>query len=125
MGVVEGMYLDDALAQYGHGFRELGEGEGQLVARVAREWDAVLKLGYANVVVCTHGGVITRFVKHLYEERGYGLHESLTREDLKVPFNTSITVVDYDWEKGVGKIQCFGNTAHLGGNFEVKEQLLR
>lgn len=125
MGIAEGMYLKDALAQYGQGFRNLGEKEHELVKRVESEWDSLLKLNHKNVLVCTHGGVITRFINHLYVDRKYELHESITQLDLKVPFNTSISVIDYDNETGLGKIQTFGNTLHLGGNFEVKDQQLR
>ncbi|RLV91249.1 Broad-specificity phosphatase [Spathaspora sp. JA1] len=125
MGNCEGMYLKDALAQYGPGFRNLGEKEEELCARVELEWNRISKLTHKNVLICTHGGVITRFTNYLYSNLKYDLDESLTVQDLKVPFNTSITIIDINKETKTGKIQQFGNTVHLGGNFEVKEQLLR
>ncbi|EGW34648.1 uncharacterized protein SPAPADRAFT_130940 [Spathaspora passalidarum NRRL Y-27907] len=125
MGHCEGMYLKDALAQFGPAFRNLGEKEEELCARVETEWNTISKLNHKNVLVCTHGGVITRFTNFLYTNMQYELDESITPHDLKVPFNTSITVIDINKKTNTGKIQQFGNTVHLGGNFEVKDQLLR
>lgn len=125
MGKVQGMYLKDALETYGPGFRNLGEKEGDLCIRVEKEWNNLVDQDYNNVIFCTHGGVITRFTKYLNETLGYSLSNKLTPADLKVPFNTSITVVDVNKKTKSGIIQDFGNTLHLGGQFEVKEQMLR
>lgn len=125
MGKVQGMYLKDALETYGPGFRNLGEKEGDLCNRVEKEWMNLVDQDYNNVIFCTHGGVITRFTKYLHETLGYSLSNKLTPADLKVPFNTSITVVDVNKKTKQGIIQDFGNTLHLGGQFEVKEQMLR
>ena len=125
MGKVEGMYLKDALEKYGPGFRNLGEKEGALCKRVEKEWNEIIEQGHNNVLVCTHGGVITRFISYLYKELGYELNNKLTPDDLKVPFNTSVSVIDVEKKTKKGVIQAFGNTLHLGGNFEVKDQLLR
>ncbi|MCP8719846.1 MAG: histidine phosphatase family protein [Asgard group archaeon] len=125
MGKVQGMYLKDALETYGPGFRNLGEKEAELCARVGKEWLDLVDQDYSNVIFCTHGDVITRFTKYLHETLGYKLNNKLTPADLKVPFNTSITVVDVNKKSKEGIIQDFGNTLHLGGQFEVKEQMLR
>ncbi|EMG45981.1 hypothetical protein SBY92_005492 [Candida maltosa Xu316] len=126
MGKVEGMYLKDALEIYGPGFRNLGEKEEDLCKRVAKEWTELIdNEEHSNVILCTHGGVITRFTNYLYQTLGYSLNSKLRPEDLKVPFNTSITVVDVNKKTKEGTIQDFGNTLHLGGQFEVKEQMLR
>lgn len=129
MGVVQGMYLKDALAQYGADFKNLGETKDELTSRVELEFNNALKLSehnkFKNVAICTHGGVLTAFMNYLYENKNFQLGNQLTRENLRVPFNTSISVVDYDFSSKQGTIQTFGNTDHLGGQFEVKDQLLR
>lgn len=129
MGVVQGMPLLEALAQFGPDFKNLGEKSDALLARVADEWDLLFKKsiteGHLNTIVCTHGGVITGFINHLHSSKGYILAEGLTKADLKVPYNTSVSVIDLDKTSGKGIIRKFGNTEHLGGHFEVKNQLLR
>ncbi|KAL1574998.1 hypothetical protein MG5_00041 [Candida albicans P57072] len=125
MGKVEGMYLKDALEKYGPGFRNLGEKEDALCKRVEKEWNEIIEQNYHNVLICTHGGVITRFINYLHKDLGYKLNNKLTPDNLKVPFNTSVSVIDVEKNTKRGVIQAFGNTLHLGGNFEVKDQLLR
>lgn len=129
MGPVQGMKMQEAIAQYGHDFRNLGEKEHELVERVGSVWGQISKRAVAenslNVCVCTHGGVITTFINHLHSSRNYKLAEGLLKSDLKVPFNTSVAVIDLDKESGAGIIQKFGVTEHLGGHFEVKNQELR
>ena len=129
MGEVEGLKITDAIAQYGEkNFRNLGEQLPMIVARVSRKWDYVVNDSidndYKNYILCSHGGVITAFTNHLHD-LGYLLEEGLTKEKLKVPFNTSVTVVDIDKSTKEGHIVMFGDTEHLGGQFEVKNQLLR
>lgn len=126
MGEVQGMYWKDASAKYGDDLRNMGEKTEPFIARVEQEWNLILKQQQClNVAVCTHGGVITTFVNYLHDKKGYSLGEGLTREKLKVPYNTSVTVIDINKETKSGKIQIFGNTDHLGAQFEVKEQGLR
>ncbi|KAK6457497.1 putative phosphoglycerate mutase [Scheffersomyces xylosifermentans] len=127
MGIVQGMYLKDALAQFGENFRNMGETKAQLLSRIETEWSRIIKQNNhnKNVLVCTHGGVITGFTNHLYKDRQYKLHNDLTAKDLRVPFNTSVTIIDINKETNEGTIQTFGNTAHLGGQFEVADQRLR
>lgn len=129
MGPVQGMNIVDAKEKYGAQFKQMGEKEHELRSRVQEEWDLLVKKAeaedYTNVLVCTHGGVITSFSNHLYNAKGYSLGEGLKEENLKVPFNTSITVVDVDKSTKEGIIQKFGVTEHLGGHFEVKNQDLR
>lgn len=129
MGPVQGMKIEDAIEQFGPDFRNLGEKEHELLARVESVWTQIYKKAVAedhlNTCVCTHGGVITGFINHLYDNRNYKLADVLVKFDLKVPFNTSIAVIDLDKETGAGTIQKFGVTEHLGGHFEVKNQLLR
>ncbi|CAG90412.2 DEHA2G09130p [Debaryomyces hansenii CBS767] len=129
MGAVQGMYLKDALAKYGENFRNMGESKEDFLVRVDSEWDRIVKLSetkkYSNYGICTHGGVITAFINYLYDIKKYNLSSSLKPEDLKVPFNTSVSVIDINKQDGRGIIQIFGNTDHLGAQLEVKEQLLR
>ncbi|KAG2731891.1 hypothetical protein G9P44_005478 [Scheffersomyces stipitis] len=127
MGVVQGMYLKDALAKYGENFRNMGETKVQLLRRIDEEWQHVIKSNRnsKNVLLCTHGGVITGFTNYLYKDKKYQLSKFLEPHDLKVPFNTSVTVIDINKDTSHGTIQTFGNTSHLGGQFEVKDQRLR
>lgn len=129
MGPAQGMRIQDAIDQYGTDFRNLGEKEHELLARVDSVWTQIYKLAvsenHLNTCVCTHGGVITTFINHLYDSKKYELAEGLVKADLKVPFNTSIAIIDIDKTTGAGTIQKFGVTEHLGGHFEVKNQLLR
>lgn len=129
MGDVQGMHVQDALDKYGPNFKSVGELLDQLCERVSRVWDQTFKKavadGHMNSVVCTHGGVIRAFINYLYDHRGYNLVEGMTKDDLRVPFNTSITVVDLDKTTGEGLIRCFGLTEHLGGHFLVSNQQLR
>lgn len=126
MGEVQGMYLKDAREKYGDKFRNMGEQNSPFISRVEKEWNLILKqVQCLNLLVCTHGGVITTFVNYLHEKKGYSLSEGLTQERLKVPYNTSVTVIDINKATKHGTIQIFGNTDHLGAQFEVKEQSLR
>lgn len=130
MGPVEGMFLKDALAKYGPDFKSLGETRDELLDRIYNKWDEVIDLSitnnYKNVIIVTHGGVITNFVNHLYSDSNYKLSDLITLESLKVPFNTSVTIVDINKEdKTDGTIVLFGDTSHLGKQLFVKDQLLR
>lgn len=128
MGKAQGLPLSEALEKYGVNFRNLGESESELIARASAAYDGLLKqahmVGHRNVLMCTHGGWITTFVNHLHAWRHYALAEGLTKQDLRVPFNTSVTVIDVD-RSGQGTIQKFGVTEHLGANLTVQDQLLR
>lgn len=126
MGECQGMYLTDALAKYGTNFRNIGEAKADFIDRIEKEWNYLIQHNPSsrNVAICTHGGVVTGFLNHLYQ-CGYGLLDLLREENLKVPFNTLIAVVDINRTLEKGVIQTFGNTDHLGAQFEVKEQLLR
>lgn len=129
MGVLEGMYITDARAKYGADFRNIGEKRDSLVARVWSVWDRLIHSArdekWRNMVFCTHGGVVTAFVNYLHAEKGYVLSEKLTPESLRVPFNTSVLIIDIDLQTKEGIIRDFGNTDHLGGHFTVKDQDLR
>ncbi|KAK6461965.1 putative phosphoglycerate mutase [Scheffersomyces coipomensis] len=127
MGIVQGMHISEALSKYGHDFKNLGETKDELITRVENEWNNIISRNenHKNVIICTHGGVITGFVNHLYSYRNYKLNVNLHPHDLKVPFNTSVSTIDINKTNGEGIIQTFGNTNHLGGQFEVKDQLLR
>lgn len=129
MGPVQGMLINEAKAQYGPDFKNMGEKDAELIKRVKEEWDSAVKKAaiedHLNTVLCTHGGVITAFTNYLHKSVNYGLGEGLKAENLRVPFNTSITVIDVDKASGAGTIQKFGVTEHLGGQFEVKNQDLR
>lgn len=129
MGVVQGMPLKEAISQYGANFKDMGEKKPEMLKRINEEFDLVIKQGVAdgdkNVMLCTHGGVLTTFFNHLYEDKNFGLNSHLTPEKLKVPYNTSVSVVDIDKSTGKGIIRDFGNTKHLGADLEVTNQLLR
>ncbi|EDK43299.1 conserved hypothetical protein [Lodderomyces elongisporus NRRL YB-4239] len=128
MGIVQGMYLKDALAQYGPNFRNYGESESELCTRVWIEFQQLIAAsddGIEYALMCTHGGVITRFFNYLHETLGFKLEEGMSKDDLKVPFNTSVLIVDIDRYHGEGMIRKFGCTKHLGGEFQVEDQLLR
>ncbi|EEQ36184.1 putative broad-specificity phosphatase [Clavispora lusitaniae] len=129
MGPVQGMQVQDALEKYGPDFKNIGEKQEDLVNRVTQVWEQTFKKAVAenhtNTVLCTHGGVIRAFINHLYNVRGYKLAEGMTFEDLRVPFNTSVTMIDLDKTTGEGLIQNFGSTEHLGGHFVVSNQQLR
>lgn len=129
MGPVQGMFIGDAKEKYGAQFKSMGEQEEDLLSRVESEWELLVKKatadGHLNTLFCTHGGVITSFTNYLHDVKKYKLGEGLSAENLRVPFNTSITVVDIIKRTGEGTIQKFGVTEHLGGHFEVKNQDLR
>lgn len=129
MGVVQGMYIKDALAEYGENFKDLGEKKASMLERLNEEFELVIKQGITdgdkNVMLCTHGGVLTTFFNHLYEDKHYKLSSHLTPAKLKVPYNTSVSVIDIDKSSGEGTIRDFGNTRHLGADLEVSNQMLR
>lgn len=126
MGPAEGMYLQDAIDKFGVNFRNLGETNQDLVKRVELEWKKIIKMNQnsLNIVLCSHGGAITSFINSLYRDHNFHLHENLSPNDLKIPFNTSIAVIDVLKETSHGTIQAFGNTSHLGGHYEVELQNL-
>lgn len=125
MGKVQGMYLHDARAKYGDDFRSICEADEPFLERVDLEWRLLTKQPeLLNVALFSHGGVITAYVNHLHRT-GYKLSENLSPSKLRVPYNTSVTVIDIERATGKGTIQIFGNTDHLGAQLEVKDQLLR
>lgn len=128
MGDVEGMNVTDAVAKYGNLFRDRGESSAIFEHRIAHEWDRIQQdhRQCQNILVCTHGGTITMWVNKLHKTRDYRLHTSLKPEDLRVPFNTSVLVIDIDLEdESKSIVQRFGNTHHLGGQFTVQDQRVR
>ncbi|AOA61012.1 Broad-specificity phosphatase [Komagataella phaffii CBS 7435] len=130
MGKAEGLPLSEALKQFGPKFRDLGESREKLLERLVEEWKRIQELGisrdYKNFLICTHGGVITNFINHLYSDLGYCLNPSIREEQLRVPYNTSITIIDVNKITRQGTIQLFGDTLHLGTTLKiVKDQDLR
>ncbi|ODV80405.1 phosphoglycerate mutase-like protein [Suhomyces tanzawaensis NRRL Y-17324] len=125
MGPVEGMYLTEAKEKYGDNYRNMGEQPKEFRERVESEWLKVVAKNNdsTNIVLCTHGGVISMWANYLYREKGF--KSRVNEEKLKFPFNTSITVIDVHKGTGEGWIQDFGSTEHLGGHFEVKDQEIR
>lgn len=126
MGSAEGMHIQAAIDKYGPDFRNLGENSHQLITRIDAEWKRIVKMNLhsENIILCTHGGVITGYINSLYRDQKFDLSEYLTPDDLKVPFNTSVAMIDVDKKTGKGIIQMFGNTDHLGGHYEVEMQNL-
>lgn len=131
MGEVQGMKIADAKEKYGENYRNLGETKEELIDRIYKRWIEVLKeccnYNDKNVLLCTHGGVIRNFINYLYKEKKYKLAPNMTEDDLRLPYNTSITVVDVPVADiaGVGTINKFGCTLHLGEQFEVSDKDLR
>ncbi|KAG7811029.1 hypothetical protein KL921_002657 [Ogataea angusta] len=129
MGPVEGMPLSEAKEKYGAQFKEMGETRVELLTRLQNEWNRIIdeatSNGYTNVLICTHGGVITNFTNHLYKSCAYTLAPGLQEEDLKVPSNTSVTIIDVDKSTGKGIILRFGSAEHLHGHVETVDQDLR
>lgn len=127
MGHIQGMFLKDVVMKYGENF-DIGEGKVNFRKRVLQEWQTIVKVysNDSNVLLCTHGGFLRMLTKVLYEEFEYKLGNGMTQSDLKTPFNTSVTVIDINRIDPLQNIiQMFGNTDHLGGHFEVQDQLLR
>ncbi|GMG55760.1 unnamed protein product [Ambrosiozyma monospora] len=120
MGVAEGMFIEDAIAKYGQkNYKNQGEGMQHMVQRLLDEWETIWEdsnsKNQLNVLLCTHGGVVTNLSNHLFSDFGYKLGDGLTVDDLKFPFNTSVTVIDVSKEDlKDGCIVLFGSTIHLG-----------
>ncbi|KAG7728926.1 hypothetical protein KL948_003963 [Ogataea haglerorum] len=129
MGPVEGMPLSEAKEKYGAQFKEMGETRIELLTRLQDEWtriiDEATANNYSSVLICTHGGVITNFTNHLYKAYEYTLAPGLQEEDLKVPSNTSVTIIDVDKATRNGTIVKFGSAEHLHGHVETVDQDLR
>ncbi|KAG7909866.1 hypothetical protein KL906_001771 [Ogataea polymorpha] len=129
MGPVEGMPLSEAKEKYGAQFKEMGETKVELLTRLQNEWSRIIDEaaanGYTNVLICTHGGVITIFTNHLYKSYAFKLASGLQEEDLNVPSNTSVTIIDVDKATGKGTIVKFGSAEHLHGHVETVDQDLR
>lgn len=130
MGDVEGMKIGEAKAKYGDGFRNRGEKKEDMIARIYKRWLECLAMcaqeGYRNVLLCTHGGVVRNFVNYLYHEQGYQLGPGMMAADLRVPYNTSVTVLDVKRaDICAGTIERFGCTEHLGEQKEVGDKDLR
>lgn len=127
MGPVEGLHVKVAIAKYGEDFRNLGENHGQLIKRLEQEVDSVIQDAinnkFTNIGICTHGGCLTAFFNYSYKQ-GYQL-DGLGVGNLKVPYNTSISIIDIDKITSKGIIRAFGNTQHLGAALEVTDQRLR
>lgn len=129
MGDAEGMVITDAIAKFGEGFRNLAEPRESLLERVFTIWDGEVELskkeGYRNIVLCTHGGVVTELLNHLYDERNFSIPEHLSKASLRVPFNTGISVIDVHKPTGMGIIHVVGVTPHLSQNYIMEDQELR
>lgn len=120
MGIMEGKYLNDAIAyaeKEGKSFRDYGEDASLFVERIAKIINQILleNKKNKNVLVVSHGGTIRTFLKILQY-----------KEDLVV-YNTSITVVDFDrHDLNKFEIKVIGNTNHLGeGEFKVNDTRVR
>lgn len=129
MGDVEGMHIDDARKKFGEKFRERGEPRKDMIERLEKGWNQLLQDSkdnhYKNVLMCAHGGVITNFFKYLYQVKHYKLGEGLNSSDLKVPYNTSLTIVDVNSNDfSDATIRIWASTSHLGGVKSVADQQL-
>lgn len=130
MGDVEGMKIADAKKKYGNEYRNLGETRDEMIHRIYKCWlecmEKCVSEGDKNVLLCTHGGVIRNFINYLYYEKHYSLGPDMTEDDLRVPYNTSVTVLDVQ-KKDItkGMIERFGCTEHLGEQKEVADKDVR
>lgn len=131
MGDLEGMSIGDATARCekeGKTFHDYGESRKQAVSRLNQTFDAIvdesLKKHYHNIMIVSHGGVVSKFIYHLVTDRGFRLSSSVTMKHLKVPHNTSFTKVIVDESTRQGVVESFGDASHLEVNIEADQQAL-
>ncbi|CAN6615546.1 broad-specificity phosphatase YOR283W [Trichomonascus vanleenenianus] len=119
MGELEGMSVREARAKCeaeGTGFHDYGEPRKAAVKRLNRAFDAVvensLAAGYDTVMIVSHGGVVSKFISHLVRDQGFVFGPDVRDEDIKVPHNTSFTIVQVDRDTKKGVVEAFGDARH-------------
>lgn len=130
MGDLEGLSVQEArskaLTENKH-FHDYGESRQEAVGRLNSAFDKIvdqsLKNDYKNIVIVSHGGVISKFISHLVNDKGFKFSENVHEKDIRVPPNTSFTTVLVDKDTLTGIIKSFGDATHLNNltlahNFE-------
>lgn len=155
-GAAEGMPIGKAIEwaeMHGNGksYKQLGESHEVLRERLYAELNDLvcsLVLGsnnsdhdecyhnartVKNFVIMSHGGAIRNILKHLVSDYHYNIHGGDASE-IRVVYNTSITIVDFDKKNvlkhghlasNTGCILKVGDTYHLNKQLEVEDQRLR
>lgn len=120
MGEIQGMHIDDAIKhgeKHGKHYREFGETSDEFEARLQpflkKMKNEVRENQCKNVAVISHGGTIRAVLKT------YGVPEA------GIVFNTSVTVIDFDWETDSMDVKLMGDTEHLGKQMNVADQRVR
>lgn len=131
MGEVQGMTIGEAnqyAAAHGKTLHDFGESHKSCVTRLNHAWDEIvdtsIAMDYDYVLVFSHGGVISKFIAHSVNDKGYKMSELVTLEKLRVPHNCSLTIVDIDKKTRQGVLQDFGNADHLSATEEVEQNAL-
>lgn len=128
MGKLEGLKVSEAKAlceREGKGFQNYGEPRIAAAERLNLAFDDIvdksLKLNHDTVLIVSHGGVISKFVKHVVDN-GFQFSSSIKDSDIKVPHNTSVTTILVDKTDKTGLITGFGDASHLGDNIREVDQ---
>lgn len=131
MGEVQGMSISDAnqyAAAHGKALHDFGESHKSCVTRLNHAWDEIIDtsiaMDYDYVLVFSHGGVISKFIAHSVNDKGYEMSKSVTLEKLRVPHNCSLTIVDINKKTRQGILQDFGNADHLEVTEDVEQYAL-
>jgi probable phosphoglycerate mutase len=129
MGELENMSVLDANAKCkreGKNFHDYGESHATAVKRLNTAFDSVLdtsiKQNFNTVMVVSHGGVISKFIRHLVIDKGFTFSPNVKDDDIKVPHNTSFTTVLVDKTTRMGIIDSFGDARHLGHELAAVDQ---
>lgn len=128
MGKLEGLKVSEAKAlceREGKGFHNYGEPRTAAAERLNMAFDGIvdksLELNHDTVMIVSHGGVISKFVKHVVDN-GFQFSSSIKDSDIKVPHNTSVTTILVDKADKSGLITGFGDASHLGDNIKEVDQ---
>lgn len=128
MGKLEGLKVSDAkklCEKEGKGFHNYGEPRTAAAQRLNLAFDNIVdqsvKLNHDTVLIVSHGGVISKFVKHVVDN-GFKFSSSIRDSDIKVPHNTSITTILIDKSDKSGLITGFGDATHLGDSLREVDQ---
>uniref|UniRef100_A0A060T8H9 ARAD1D03674p n=1 Tax=Blastobotrys adeninivorans TaxID=409370 RepID=A0A060T8H9_BLAAD len=128
MGDLENMSVEDARVKAhneGKTFHDYGESAKAAVHRLNRAFDQAvdhaLDSNYKTIMIVSHGGVISKFAVHLLQ-RGFVFSSKVRDGDIRVPYNTSFTIVLVNKTTRNGVIDVFGDASHLGHNLRKVDQ---
>ncbi|ODQ63438.1 phosphoglycerate mutase-like protein [Nadsonia fulvescens var. elongata DSM 6958] len=130
MGKLQGLQYDEArrvAASEGKNVHAYGESKEAAVSRLFSAWETIIQTsvgnGYKSVLVCSHGGVISKFIDHLINDPAMAERfeingDNIKEADIKVPHNASFTrvfvnLVEGDEANYKGLVDSFGDTSHL------------